>query len=108
MHFEGEFRVPGKPDDVIRRFADVERMARCMPGAVIEGRDEQGNYLGGMLVAFGPKKIKFKGSVQSIPIWRRIPARCMGAVRRTCGPRGSAYASTMHCAMIQRRQGQPW
>jgi uncharacterized protein len=63
MHFEGEFSVPGKPDDVIRRFADVERMARCMPGAVIEGRDEQGNYLGGMLVSFGPKKIKFKGRV---------------------------------------------
>ena len=63
MHFEGEFSVPGKPDDVIRRFADVERMARCMPGAVIEGRDEDGNYLGGMLVAFGPKKIKFHGRV---------------------------------------------
>jgi carbon monoxide dehydrogenase subunit G len=63
MHFEGEFSVPGKPDDVIRRFADVERMARCLPGAVIDGRDEQGNYLGGMLVAFGPKKIKFKGRV---------------------------------------------
>lgn len=63
MHFEGEFSVPGKPADVIRRFADVERMARCMPGAVIEGRDEEGNYTGGMLVAFGPKKIKFKGRV---------------------------------------------
>ena len=63
MHFEGEFSVPGKPDDVVRRFADVERMARCMPGAVIEGRDDEGNYLGGMLVAFGPKKIKFRGRV---------------------------------------------
>src|SRR5882724_3067622 len=63
MHFEGEFSVPGRPEDVIRRFADVERMARCMPGAAIEGRDEEGNYLGGMLVAFGPKKIKFKGRV---------------------------------------------
>jgi uncharacterized protein len=63
MHFEGEFSVPGHPDDVIRRFADVERMARCMPGAAIEGRDEEGNYLGGMLVAFGPKKIKFRGRV---------------------------------------------
>jgi carbon monoxide dehydrogenase subunit G len=63
MRFEGEFSVPGKPADVIQRFADVERMARCMPGAVIEGRDEEGNYTGGMLVAFGPKKIKFKGRV---------------------------------------------
>jgi hypothetical protein len=63
MHFEGEFSVPGKPADVIQRFADVERMTRCMPGAVIDGRDEEGNYLGGMLVSFGPKKIKFKGRV---------------------------------------------
>ncbi len=63
MHFDGEFSVPGRPDDVIRRFADVERMTRCMPGAVIEGRDDEGNYLGGMLVAFGPKKIKFRGKV---------------------------------------------
>jgi carbon monoxide dehydrogenase subunit G len=63
MHFEGEFSVPGRPDDVIRRFADVERMTRCMPGAAIEGRDEEGNYTGGMLVAFGPKRIKFRGRV---------------------------------------------
>ncbi len=63
MRFEGEFSVPGKPEDVIHRFADVERMTRCMPGAVIDGRDEEGNYLGGMLVSFGPKKIKFKGRV---------------------------------------------
>jgi uncharacterized protein len=63
MHFEGEFSVPGTPDEVIRRFADVERMARCMPGAAIEGRDDEGNYLGAMLVSFGPKKIRFKGRV---------------------------------------------
>jgi carbon monoxide dehydrogenase subunit G len=63
MRFEGEFSVPGTPDQVIRRFADVERMARCMPGASIEGRDEEGNYTGSMLVAFGPKKIRFRGRV---------------------------------------------
>jgi carbon monoxide dehydrogenase subunit G len=63
MRFEGEFSVPGTPDAVIRRFADVERMARCMPGAAIEGRDDEGNYLGGMLVALGPKKIRFRGRV---------------------------------------------
>ncbi len=63
MRFEGEFRVPGRPADVLQRFADVERMVLCMPGASIEGRDEEGTYLGAMLVAFGPKKIKFRGKV---------------------------------------------
>jgi carbon monoxide dehydrogenase subunit G len=63
MQFEGAFRVPGRPEDVIVRFTDVERMARCMPGATIEGRDDEGNYLGAMTVAFGPKRIKFRGKM---------------------------------------------
>ena len=63
MRFEGEFSVPGQPRKVLERFAEVERMVKCMPGASIDGRDDDGNYLGGMLVAFGPKKIKFKGKV---------------------------------------------
>jgi carbon monoxide dehydrogenase subunit G len=61
MHFEGEFRVPGKAADVIRRFADVPRMARCMPGAMLESQAEDGSWPGAMVVSFGPKKIKFKG-----------------------------------------------
>lgn len=63
MHFEGSFSVPGRPEDVIRRFADVPRMARCMPGAVLEPQAEDGSWPGGMIVAFGPKKINFKGRV---------------------------------------------
>jgi carbon monoxide dehydrogenase subunit G len=63
MHFEGEFRVPGKADDVIHRFADVPRMARCMPGAVLEPQAEDGSWPGAMIVAFGPKRINFKGRV---------------------------------------------
>ena len=63
MRFEGEFSVPGQPRAVLERFAEVERMVKCMPGASIDGRDDEGHYLGGMLVAFGPKKIKFKGKV---------------------------------------------
>ena len=61
MHFEGEFRVPGKAEDVIRRFADVPRMARCMPGAVLETQAEDGSWPGAMVVSFGPKRINFKG-----------------------------------------------
>lgn len=63
MHFEGEFRVPGTPDEVIRRFADVPRMAGCMPGAVLEPQAEDGSWPGKMIVAFGPKKVAFKGKV---------------------------------------------
>lgn len=61
MHFEGEFRVPGKAEDVIKRFSDVPRMARCMPGAVLEAQAEDGSWPGAMVVSFGPKRINFKG-----------------------------------------------
>ena len=61
MHFEGEFRVPGKASDVIKRFADVPRMARCMPGAMLEPQAEDGSWPGAMVVSFGPKRINFKG-----------------------------------------------
>jgi len=63
MDFEGEFTVPGQADDVIRRFTDIERMARCVPGASLEGQEEDGGYIGVMTVAFGPKKIKLRGRV---------------------------------------------
>jgi carbon monoxide dehydrogenase subunit G len=61
MHFEGEFRVPGKAADVMQRFADVPRMARCMPGAMLEPQAEDGSWPGAMVVSFGPKRINFKG-----------------------------------------------
>jgi carbon monoxide dehydrogenase subunit G len=63
MHFEGEFRVPGKTADVIHRFADVPRMARCVPGALLEPQAEDGSWPGAMVVSFGPKKISFRGRV---------------------------------------------
>jgi uncharacterized protein len=66
MHFEGEFSVPGKAADVIRRFADVPRMASCMPGAVLEPQAEDGSWPGAMVVAFGPKKVNFKGRVTTV------------------------------------------
>lgn len=61
--FDGEFEVPAPPDAVMTAFADVPRMASLMPGAFIEGQDEDGAWRGGMLVAFGPKKIRFQGKV---------------------------------------------
>ncbi len=61
--FKGEFPVPASPASVMGAFADVPRMAALMPGAFIEGQDDDGAWRGGMLVAFGPKKIRFNGKM---------------------------------------------
>ena len=64
MDFSGEFQVPASPDTVMLAFADVPRMASMMPGATIDGQEEDGSWRGGMLVAFGPKRIQFRGKVK--------------------------------------------
>lgn len=64
MQFDGSFTVLGRAGDVMVKFTDVERMAKCMPGAQIEEKTGDNSYVGSMTVAFGPKRIKFKGSVE--------------------------------------------
>jgi carbon monoxide dehydrogenase subunit G len=65
MRWEGDIIVPGRPDEVIAAFADVERMAQYLPGASIEGRGDDGSYLGAITVTFGPKRLVFRGKMSS-------------------------------------------
>jgi carbon monoxide dehydrogenase subunit G len=65
MRWEGDIVVPGRPDEVIAAFADIERMAQYLPGAAIEGRGEDGSYLGAITVTFGPKRLVFRGKMVS-------------------------------------------
>ena len=64
MQFDGTIGAPGTADEVMLKLVDVERMARCMPGAEIEGKTGDNTYSGKMVVAFGPKKLKFRGTVE--------------------------------------------
>ena len=76
MEWEGEFKVSGRPEHVIIRFADVERMARCVPGATLERRGDDSSYVGSIAVAFGPKQILFRGKA----IAENDPATLTGAL----------------------------
>lgn len=62
--FNDQFEVPADPDAVMQRFMDVDAIAGCVPGVTLDGQDEQGNYLGTMTVAFGPKRLKFQGRMK--------------------------------------------
>src|SRR5580692_2417671 len=44
-----------------RRPRPAIRMAKCMPGAMLDPQAEDGSWPGAMVVTFGPKKINFKG-----------------------------------------------
>jgi len=65
MRWEGDITVPGRPEEVIAAFADIERMAQYLPGASIEGRGDDGSYIGAITVTFGPKRLVFRGKMTS-------------------------------------------
>ncbi|MGV6876242.1 SRPBCC domain-containing protein [Pseudochelatococcus sp. B33] len=62
---DGTFGVPLPADEAIAAMSDLRRMAKCLPGAELEGPDESGVYSGALVVAFGPKRIRFEGQLSS-------------------------------------------
>jgi carbon monoxide dehydrogenase subunit G len=58
-----EITVPGSAEQVFALFNDVERVASCMPGATLDGRDGDA-YLGQVTVKIGPIAAAYAGSVR--------------------------------------------
>ncbi len=46
------------------QLTDVQRMAECLPGASIEGRTDDGEYLCAITLSLGPKKLTFRGQIK--------------------------------------------
>ncbi|GAA3581169.1 hypothetical protein GCM10022222_77340 [Amycolatopsis ultiminotia] len=63
MILENKLGLPGDPDTVFALLNDVERVAGCLPGAVLEGRDGEA-YLGKVTFKVGPVKAAYAGKVR--------------------------------------------
>lgn len=63
MRFDNAFELAGTPEQVIAVFEDVPLVASFLPGASVGERREDGSYPGQLTVAFGPKRLAFKGSL---------------------------------------------
>ncbi|WP_248960854.1 SRPBCC family protein [Sphaerisporangium perillae] len=81
MLLEHEITVPGGADRLFALFNDIERVASCMPGATLEGRDGDA-YLGRVTVKIGPITAAYAGSVRFLevePDDRRLRLQASGA-----------------------------
>jgi carbon monoxide dehydrogenase subunit G len=73
MEFKNEFLLTGTPDEVIIKFADVPLMASFLPGASVGLVQPDGTYPATLTVAFGPKRLNFKGSLtQSVSLAEHV------------------------------------
>lgn len=95
MQLHNEFRVPASPSVTFATLSDLERIAPCMPGAVLDERigDE---YLGRVAVRIGPVGLWFSGSATVLErdlASRRLVVR--GSAKDRSGRGGAQALITM-------------
>jgi carbon monoxide dehydrogenase subunit G len=87
-----EITAPGSAEVMFALFNDVERVAACMPGATLNGRDGDA-YLGQITVKIGPITAVYAGSVRFLevdPAAHRLRLQARGAEKHG---RGDAEAA---------------
>lgn len=81
MILDNELTVAAPPDAVFALVNDVERVATCLPGAVLDGRDGD-TYRGRVTVKVGPIRAAYGGTVRFLdvtPDERRLRLAARGA-----------------------------
>lgn len=63
MRLENEFTVPAPPAQAWPVLLDVERVAPCLPGAALDGRDGT-QWTGTMTIKLGPVTSRYRGTVR--------------------------------------------
>jgi uncharacterized protein len=64
MKLEQSFEVQAPIDQVWSALVDLERVAPCLPGASITGRDDDGTYRGEFQVKLGPTTAAYRGTIR--------------------------------------------
>jgi carbon monoxide dehydrogenase subunit G len=64
MKLEQSFEVDAPIEQVWTALIDLEKVAPCLPGAEITGRDEDGTYHGTFQVKLGPASANYRGTVK--------------------------------------------
>ena len=64
MKLEQSFEVSAPVDRVWKALIDVERVAPCLPGASITGRNDDGSYNGTFTIKIGPTTAAYTGKLE--------------------------------------------
>src|SRR5919206_1495734 len=98
MKLEQSFTVAAPVEQVWEALVDVERVAPCLPGAQITGRDDEGNYQGTFSVKLGPTTAAYNGTLRMEALDEGSHTATMaakGTDRRGQGGASATIVSTM-------------
>jgi carbon monoxide dehydrogenase subunit G len=68
MKLQQSFEVAAPLEQVWNALIDVERVAPCLPGAAVTGRNQDGSYNGTFVVKIGPTTASYGGSIEMTSI----------------------------------------
>jgi carbon monoxide dehydrogenase subunit G len=104
MKLEQSFDVAAPLDRVWEALIDVERVAPCLPGAAVTGRNEDGSYNGEFSVKIGPTSAAYSGKLDM----RDIDAAAHTATMYAQGSdkRGQGGASATIVSKLEALDGQ--
>ena len=68
MKLDQSFEVSAPVDRVWAALIDVERVAPCLPGAAVTGRNDDGSYNGTFSVKIGPTSASYTGKLSMVSI----------------------------------------
>ena len=92
MKLENEFTVPAPVDRAWEVLLDLERVAPCLPGAAIDGREGDA-HTGTMTVRIGPITARYKGTVKIEESDEQAHRAVMRAQARDARGQGTAAAT---------------
>src|SRR3712207_547605 len=91
MNIHNEITVQAPPDELFAFLSDVERVAPCLPGATIEGRDGD-DYAGRMKVKVGPINATYQGKMRFLELDQEARRAVMRARADEVNGQGNAEA----------------
>jgi carbon monoxide dehydrogenase subunit G len=101
MKLEQSFEVTAPPARVWQALIDVERVAPCLPGAAVTGREEDGSYDGTFSVKIGPTTASYAGKLkleQVDEVEHTATMQANGTDRRGQGGARATITSRLHAA----------
>ena len=98
MKLEQSFEVQAPIEHVWSALVDLERVAPCLPGASITGRDDDGTYHGEFQVRLGPTTAAYRGTIrieEADEAGRRATLRARGTDKRGQGGASATIVNTL-------------
>ena len=97
MEFNNEFTVPAGIDTAFEVLSDLERVAPCLPGAVLEEVDGS-TYTGRVKVKLGPIQVLYRGTAELVELdqdAKRARILASGSETRGAGTASAEVTATL-------------